>query len=228
MNVIIPDPRVVHIGLLNLNPTMRAATLQAVELIPEVHISDIDVASLEIPRPEMSIRPDVILMGEADTKDTTAKHIRFTHSYFSPSRLIVIVHCHEGGDFGNFLESGATGIVCMEATSGLSMAIHAVKEGRLYIDVCQSNHPLNLGTNASSKEELKEFSQGTDFLSSREKHVLLLTAKGYMNQQIADRLDVSIKSIENDKRKLKSRLELESRSDIVKFALEQGILNVDK
>ena len=229
MNVFIPDPLGLNIGLLNLTPTIKSAIMQAVESIPQVQIVDMDFDSLEVPKQETSISPDIVIMGESEPRDSMRKQIRLARSYFRTSHILLVVHAHENGPFGEFLESGVRGILCTDAIQqDLPIAINAVKEGRLYIDVCQSSHPVNLGKISASGDESQELSPDDGLLSSREKRVLFFVAKGFTNQQIADELGVSIKSIENDKSRIKERLGLETRADIVKFALEQGFLNMDE
>lgn len=228
MNIFFPDPPALNIGLFNLEPNLRDAALQIFKCIPESQIIDIDLDSLEIPKPEKIINPHIIIMKESEKRDLTCRIIRLIHTYFRTSKILLVVHAHESGPLGDFLRVGVNGIVCTEAmTKDLPIAINAVNEGRLYIDVCQSKHPISLGKLTSSEEDISEFPGDVGFLSPREKQVLLLVAKGYTNQQIADNLGVSIKSVENDKSRVKERLGLESRAEIVKFALEQGFLNPD-
>ena len=228
MNIFFPDLPALKIGILNLEPALRDAVLQVLKCIPESQIIGIDPDSLEVPKPETQIDPHMIIIKESERRDLTCRIIRLIHTYFRTSKIVVVVRAYECGPLGDFLDVGVNGIICTEAlVKDLPIAINAVNEGRFYIDVSQSRHPLSLGKITPSEDTIKDFSHQVGFLSPRERQVLLFVAKGFTNQQIADNLGVSIKSIENDKSSIKEQLGLESRAEIVKFALEQGFLKVD-
>ncbi len=61
-------------------------------------------------------------------------------------------------------------------------------------------------------------------LSPRESEVLELVARGYTNREIGDRLKISVKSVEVYRARAMEKLNLRSRADLVRFALEAGVL----
>ena len=61
-------------------------------------------------------------------------------------------------------------------------------------------------------------------LTDREREVLGLVAQGYTNQEIADRLIVSVKTVETHRAHIMSKLGLETRAELVRYALREGYL----
>jgi len=61
-------------------------------------------------------------------------------------------------------------------------------------------------------------------LSARERDILRLTARGYTAGQIADKLSLARKTIENYRARMKDKLKLRDRSDWVDLALKSGLL----
>lgn len=61
-------------------------------------------------------------------------------------------------------------------------------------------------------------------MSNREKEVLKFVGLGYTNKQIAEQLVVSIKTIESHKARIREKLNVSHRSDLVKYAIERGLL----
>ncbi|MDR4461243.1 MAG: helix-turn-helix transcriptional regulator [Nitrospirales bacterium] len=61
-------------------------------------------------------------------------------------------------------------------------------------------------------------------LSPREREIFRLVAQGFTNQQIADQLGISIKSVETYRARVMEKLGLRSRADLVQFALSCGVL----
>ena len=63
-----------------------------------------------------------------------------------------------------------------------------------------------------------------DLLSNREQEVLRGVAYGYTNREIAEHLGISVKSVETYRYRLSDKLEFGSRADLVRFALDLGLL----
>jgi DNA-binding NarL/FixJ family response regulator len=75
---------------------------------------------------------------------------------------------------------------------------------------------------ANLRKELDPYKQLTD----REREVLKLLAEGYTTREIADRLVISVKTVEGHKTNLMSKLDIHNRTDLVKFALRKGIITI--
>jgi DNA-binding NarL/FixJ family response regulator len=107
------------------------------------------------------------------------------------------------------MAAGAAGYVVKKvADSELVSAIRAVHGGRTFVDLTQSLDP------PSPKD-----------LSRREREVLRLLAQGHSNQQIADRIRVSVKTVETHRTRLSVKLGLKGRAELYRFAVESGILD---
>ena len=66
-----------------------------------------------------------------------------------------------------------------------------------------------------------------DSLSDREREVLALTAAGYTNQEIAEQLIISAKTVDTYRSRIMEKLNLHHRSELVKFALRHRILTAE-
>lgn len=64
----------------------------------------------------------------------------------------------------------------------------------------------------------------TNTLSEREQQVLQMLAEGHTNKEIGVKLDLSVKTIETYRARIASKLQLRTRADIVRYALEMGLL----
>ena len=54
--------------------------------------------------------------------------------------------------------------------------------------------------------------------------MLILVAQGHTNQAVADRLDISVKTIESYRARLMSKLGLQNRAELTQLAIESGLL----
>ena len=122
------------------------------------------------------------------------------------------------------LQAGASGYIVKEAADvELLTAIRAVHQGRTFVDLGRPPEPARRGASlrfSNTAEQRKR-------LSRREAEVLRLLAQGHTNQEVADRLAVSIKTIETYRKRLHEKLELKTRAQLFRFAFESGLLDRD-
>ncbi|MCI0618674.1 response regulator transcription factor, partial [bacterium] len=127
---------------------------------------------------------------------------------------VVILTMHEDPVYvRSALAAGATGYIAKRAAdSELISAIRAVYRGRTFIDSSQAEETV-FPSNGKRKHAHGK-------LSEREYQVLKLLARGYTHQQIAEEILISIKSVETYRSRLTKKLELHSRADLIRYALE--------
>jgi DNA-binding NarL/FixJ family response regulator len=120
------------------------------------------------------------------------------------------------------LQAGASGYVLKQSKSAeLLRAIRAVVAGQMYLDPAITEKAVTqirgMGRAASRS------AHGAN-LSERESQVLRLIALGYINKEIAARLNLSVKTVEVHKANGMRKMGMKSRVDIVSYALLQGWL----
>jgi two-component system response regulator NreC len=127
------------------------------------------------------------------------------------------------------LEAGATGYVLKQAVdTELAVAIRAVQRGEVFL--YSSFSRILLGDLASKEEAQGEHSKLDSYerLSQREREVLRLVALGHTNQQIADQLYLSVKTVETYRARVMDKLDLKSRTALVRYALQRGLLDEER
>ncbi len=124
--------------------------------------------------------------------------------------LILTVH-DDAGLLQQALSAGAVGYLTKRASARtLIDAVRATAAGRSCVAVDRSGAPGPLQQ-----------------LSRREREVLILIALGYTNQEAAEKLDVSTKSVEGYRRRMVQKIGANTRAEIVTFALKNGLLSQD-
>ncbi|HHT47290.1 MAG TPA: response regulator transcription factor [Firmicutes bacterium] len=137
--------------------------------------------------------------------------------------LVLTMHDDEGY-LHKVLERGGDGYILKRAADiELLTAIRAVNRDEVFIDPSLTKVILKKIYNTHRKEPIEE--EEKEILSNREKEVLKLVALGYTNKQIANELLVSIKTVESHKARIREKLNMSYRSDLVKYAIEKGMLN---
>ena len=125
------------------------------------------------------------------------------------------------------LTAGASGYVLKKSVDAdLLSAIRAVHKGRTYVDSELAN---SLVRHAFPEHRLSATDPDQKrTLSERELEVLKLVAEGFSSREIAERIYVSTKSVETYRGRFAEKLGLRSRADVVRYALEMGLLSSEK
>jgi two-component system response regulator NreC len=179
-----------------------AAIEQAAELTPDIVVMD-------------------ITMGDVNGIQAT-RQIRQR----LPETKVLVLTMHDNEEYlRQMLEAGATGYVLKQAVdSELAVAIRAVQRGEVYL--YSSFTKVLLGDLGADDQEIDiEARDSYERLSQREQEVLRQVALGYTNQQIADQLYLSVKTVETYRARVMTKLNLESRAALVRYALRHGLMD---
>jgi two-component system, NarL family, response regulator NreC len=138
-----------------------------------------------------------------------------------PQARVVVLSTNENVAFvRSMLALGILGYVLKSAAEHeFFQALRAVARGRRFIDprLSESGDALALAP------ELLP-AAGKPALSERERQVLSGIARGFTRQEIAQSLQVSVKTVETYRARVRKKLELQSRAELVQYALASGLL----
>jgi len=164
------------------------------------------------------LNPDVVLLHVSEVRPSFAELISAVRDTCSRAEVVVLCREVQHPCLGRALAAGARGFVLLRGEPKyLFNAIRAAARARRFVDPNLSEEILN-ALEAQNSAERKP-------LSRRELQVLRMFAQGYMLKEIASRLGLSPKSIETYQARLREKLSLRTRADLVRYALEAGILN---
>ncbi len=173
------------------------------------------------------LKPDVLLlditmpnMGGIDALRTIKEK--------NPAISILILTMHENEAYLlEALKAGASGYILKKAADNeLMSAIRAVYNGEVIIPSSLTKSVVKEMVSGSGSRE-ESVANDQEQLSPRELEVLTLVAQGYTNQQVADRLYLSVKTVETYKARVMEKLNLGSRVELVRYALQHGFLSKD-
>jgi DNA-binding NarL/FixJ family response regulator len=122
------------------------------------------------------------------------------------------------------LQAGGSGYVRKDvADEQLVEAIRVVASGGVYLEPQAQAMLLRGYLQPGAQEYADQF----DGLSPRERQVLQMTAEGFSSRAIAEKLDISSKSVETYRARLMEKLNLSDRPSLVRYALNKGLLRPD-
>jgi len=165
-----------------------------------------------------SLKPDVVLLDVVMPDENGIVVVPQLLKESPESRVLMLSMQDEPRYVREAFEAGASGYVLKEAADAeLVAAIREVAGGGRYV------HPeLGARLVAAESEERKRAEE--DPLSEREREVLRLLALGHTNQEIAKQLFISVRTAETHRAHIMQKLRLQSRAELVRYALDQGLL----
>ena len=167
-------------------------------------------------------RPELILMdismGEAGGIETT----RLVREQYPEIKVLVLSMHSESSYIVRMLEAGASGYLLKDAGSAeLINAIKAVAEGHTYFS---SQVSATLVDQLVKGKKPPERKAGVP-LTRREIEVLRLIAEEYSNPEIADKLFISIRTVDTHRRNLLEKLGVKNTAGLVKYAIKHGLVH---
>jgi DNA-binding NarL/FixJ family response regulator len=172
-----------------------------------------------------SMKPDVAIIDISMPKMDGIEATRRIKAV-CPSVNVLILTAYDDDQFiFSLLEAGAAGYLLKTVRSReLVDAVRAVYSGESVLHPSIARKVLNRFVSASGKPEGKEPSS---ILSEREMEVLKLAAKGLSNQDIADKLCLSIRTVQGHLGHIFNKLQVSSRTEAVVRAMKEGWVTLE-
>ncbi|MAG36246.1 MAG: DNA-binding response regulator [Dehalococcoidia bacterium] len=172
-----------------------------------------------------SLQPDLVVLdiGMPGMNGLEALR-RIDQDHPTVKVLILTMHANEEYLF-EVLQAGGSGYVLKQtADTELIGAIHAALRGSTFLYPSLESRVLRDYVFHAQRENRRHTHQR---LTEREREVLQLVAEGLTNQEIADRLIISVKTVETHRAHIMTKLDLASRAELVQYALRHGYLTPD-
>ena len=159
-------------------------------------------------------KPDVLVL---DLNMPTGRTLRAVPEMLeaSPETSVVVLTMETDPSYAReAIQTGVLGYVLKEAVDEeLVSAVRLASAGKTYL---QPELGAKLAADAGSS---------ANGLSDREVEILRLIALGHTNTEIAEQLFLSVRTVESHRAHIQQKLKLSKRSDLVRYALERGLLD---
>lgn len=163
--------------------------------------------------------PDVVLMDIAMPGMNGLEATREIHARFPSTRILVLTQ-HENKEYIlPLLHAGAAGYVTKDVrASELAEAIRSVHEQGGYLQ------PSITTAVVSAIAESADTRDAQTLLTEREIQVVRLIAEGLINREIAERLGISVKTVDTHRGNIMEKLNVHNTAELIKVAIRKGIV----
>lgn len=218
--------RKLRIVLADDHALLRLGLRVAIDAEPDLEVRGEAATATEAIAMVARIQPDVLLLDITMPGGGGIAALRQIRTLAARTRVLIVTMHDDPESVRVALASGAAGFILKNAAGGeLLAAIRAVHQGRTYVDPTLASTALRDVLGAVGRGGLD--GPGA-LLSPREVDVLRQLALGYTHKEIANRLSVSIKSVETYRARMSEKLGLSGRAELVRYALENGLINPER
>jgi len=160
-------------------------------------------------------RPDVLILDINMPGGSGLSAIPTIREQSPDTRIVVLTMQEETAFAREALQAGVLGYILKEAAGEeLVKAVRMAAQGRTYLQP-------ELGARLAAEPD----AVSPDDLSERELEVLRLIALGHTNNEIAERLFLSVRTVESHRAHIQQKLAMNTRSELVRYAIERGLID---
>jgi len=174
--------------------------------------------------------PDLVLLDIA-MSELNGLEVAARLNKEHPEIHVIILSMHSSEEYVlQALRAGASGYLLKDsAPTELELALRSVSRGETYLSPSISKHVVDdYLRRVSSKGDDKVSLPGLQELTSRQREILQLIAEGNSTKEIAEKLILSVKTIESHRIQLMERLGIHDIAGLVRYAIRMGIVSPEK
>ena len=168
------------------------------------------------------LRPDVVVMDISMPRMNGVEATQEIKRLFPDTQVLILTMHEEESYVFQLLRLGAAGYVLKRAAAtDLVEGVRAASRGEAFL------YPAVARSVVQDYLDRMRSGEGTgryDGLTDREREILVLIAEGHTNAQIADRLFISVKTVQTHRAHIMEKLDLHDRSLLVRYAVRKGLI----
>lgn len=170
-------------------------------------------------------RPDVVLV-DISMPGLNGLELTRRLALEQPEVRVLILSVHSGEEYVlRALDAGAAGYLVKDSgIAELALAVRAVAAGRTYLSPRVSRHVIEAYLARRPRATAEPF----DLLTGRQREILQLIAEGRTTKEIAQQLDLSVKTVDTHRTQLMDRLDIHDIAGLVRYAVRIGLVSAER
>lgn len=212
--------------LVDDHAVVRSGLRMLLEARPDMEIVGEAETGLEALQQVQALQPDVVLM---DIQMPDMNGIEATQRIKAsgvPAAVLALTMHENDQYFFEMLKAGASGYVPKRAAPDeLVTAIRTVSRGEVFLYPSLATRLVQSYLGQGETDEARPLPEE---LTPREQEVLVLIAEGLTNPEIAEKLVISVKTVDRHRENIMRKLNLHNRIDLVKYALKLGLIELEE
>lgn len=211
-------PRPIRVLLVDDHTLVRSGIRALLENLPQIEVVGEASNGHEALALASRRRPNVVLMDVAMPEFSGIETLRRMRKV-APRTRVLMLSMHANDDYvRQTVRDGAGGYLLKDAAATeLEAAVAAVARGELYLSPTLRARHASVGRTGEPDPSIE--------LSRRQREVLRLIAEGRTTKEVAEALNVSVKTVETHRMQLMKRLDIHNVAGLVRYAIRSGVVN---
>ena len=204
---------------------VREGIVAFLKLCDDIEVVGEASDGLEAIKAANSLRPDIIIM-DINMPKLGGLEATVEIKKMDPGIKILVLTQYDDKEYiSRFLKAGVSGYLLKKAVGNeLITAIRAISKGELYL---YSSIASEIVAGYLNVNKRPDFEDPYEKLTDREKQVLKLIAEGHTHKEVADMLNISVKTVIAHQSNISEKLNIHNRAELIKFAIQRGIIKID-
>jgi len=209
-----------RILLVDDHALVRAGIRALLESLPRLEVVGETGDGLEAVRLARDLAPDAILL-DITMPGLNGLEVASRVARSGVGSRVLVLSMHASPEYAaRAFAAGAAGYLIKDsAFDELAMALEAIGAGRRYL-----SRAIDAAQVAEFERRTASGASGLDALTPRQREILQLVAEGLGTRQIAERLFLSVKTVETHRAQIMQRLDIRDVPGLVRFAIRHGLL----
>jgi two-component system response regulator NreC len=205
---------------------VRSGLRMLLDAQPDMEIIAEAESGVETVAKVQELKPDVVLMDVEMPEMNGIEATRMIKESVPETAVLALTMYEDDQYFFEMLKAGASGYVPKRAAPDeLVNAIRTVSEGEVFLYPTLAARLVNDYLN---RDETTPEDDVENTLTPREKEVLIQIAEGLTNPEIAEKLTISVKTVDRHRENIMRKLNMHSRIDLVKYAIRKGLIDLEE
>jgi len=214
----------VRLLLVDDHPIVRSGMKMLFQAEPDLEIVGEADGGAEAIVAVQRLHPDVVIMDVAMPGMNGIEATRRIKE-LAPETAVLALTMHEDEQyFFEMLKAGASGYIPKRAApDDLVAAVRVVSQGNVFLYATLARFLMKDMVEQETVDETAGAAED-DSLSAREREVLACIADGMTSREIAEKLVISVKTVERHRENIMAKLDIHNRVELVKYAMRKGII----
>ena len=215
--------KAIRVVLADDHAVLRDGLCSLLAASPDIEVVGQAADGLEAVRIAHELRPDLVVMDIGMPRLSGVEATRRITRDHPDIRILVLSQYDDCGRILEAIEAGASGYMLKQSAGAeLTDAIRVIAAGQAVLHPAAARALIDAFLECGGTQCVDRYERLTD----RERVVLILVAEGHTNQQIADMLHVSPKTVDSHRTSLMAKLCLHNRTEVLRFALRRQLVEL--
>jgi two-component system response regulator NreC len=217
----------IKVALVDEHPVVGDALSALLQGIEDIEVSNFHLSISEMLAVLPEFQANIFIAVLYQPKQKNADEIKLLSERFPRTKILILSLFHDEKFILKLIKAGVKGHLSSDTDrSEIIEAIYTLRNGYEFYAKTITN--LLLSSYLSDKDiDRNEKENRQKSLSAREMEVLRLFAEGMANRSIAEKLFISVRTVETHKNNIMKKINLKTTVDLVKFAIKNNIIELD-